>query len=190
MILSYVDSSWDAIYNKMSEDLNAIKWWFSNNKLVLSVEKTTFINFSLRKSIQYKENVLYKCDNCSLNNRYCHECAVIKRSTSTKYLGIILDSELNWKAHILKLKHKLISNIRLFYFLKKMCPKQILRTLYYALINSKLEYGVVLWGGTYVTNLKVLINAQKLFVRLILGRNRFSSSHLCFVELNILPLRS
>lgn len=186
----YVDNSLESAFNQMCNDLNSLNWWFHINRLVLSTEKTTYINFSLRQNKPFQRNLLYKCNNCLLRSTMCNDCSIIQPSTNIKYLGVILDHQLSWKLHVEKVKKSSIAKIRLFYFLQCICPQRVLRSLYFALVNSKLEYGMVCWGGTYLTNLKPLITLQKLFVRVILKKGRFQPSYPCFKELNILPIRS
>lgn len=188
--LSYVETSLNTVYNHMKTDVDSLNWWFLNNRLVLSTEKTTYINFSLRHEINFQQEMLYKCSDCLKNNTECTECSKIQSSPRIKYLGVILDRELTWKNHLEQLKRKTISCIRLFYFLKNICPLNTLRLLYFALVNSKLEYGIICWGGTYLSNIKPLYTLQKCFMRLILNKDRYYPSFQCFSKLKILPLRS
>jgi hypothetical protein len=188
--LCYIENSWEIVHRKIFQDLGAIKWWFVINKLVLSAEKSTFINFSLRQGVNFSDDLVYKCNKCLVENVICGNCSIIKSSNNTKYLGLVLDSEMSWKLHISRLKNKIISSIRLFYFIRNICPLQILRSLYLALVNSRLEYGLVFWGGTYLNNLKSIIILQKLFVKVICNKTKYDSSFPCFQKLNIFPLRS
>lgn len=188
--LCYVEKDPNTLSMQIQSDLGSLNWWFITNKLVLNVDKTTYLNFSLRKNTVFQENIIFKCSCCLGSRGFCNKCSVIKGSSNIKYLGVILDSELNWKIQIQNLRNKIVTTIRLFYFLKDICSLAILRSLYFALVNSRLEYGIVCWGGTYMTNLKSLVTAQKLFVRLILKRNRYDPSLPCFIHLKILPLRS
>lgn len=128
----FVEGSWDSINYNMNEDLNSFNWWVLNNKLVLNTEKNMCINFSLRKNIQMQQ-YCFKCTDCVWNSKTCINRSKINQTSNTKNLGIILDSELNWKTHIEKLKSKVITNVRLFYILKdKCCPLTVLRSLYFA----------------------------------------------------------
>jgi hypothetical protein len=187
--LSYVSSNWSESESKILSDLETLKWWFSKNKLVLSTMKTNCINFSLRNSVEFENKIMYKCLNCLNSRSVCIKCSEISGVKEVKYLGVILDSELNWKNHILKMKAKLLSGIRLFYYLREVCSIQTLRCLYYALVNSRLEYAIVAWGGTYRSTIIPIEKIQKWYVRLILMKNSREPSHPCFVNLKILPLR-
>jgi hypothetical protein len=188
--LSYIGDSWDEVSAKINNDLLSIQWWFCKNNMVLSAEKTKFINFTLRGSHNLENKIILKCISCLSNGRVCYDhCVEVKSVSNIKYLGIIIDENINWKQHILILKQKITNTIRLFYFIRNMCGEQLLRSLYLSLVHSRLEYGIVCWGGTYVSNLKTISIVQKHFMRLITKSNRFESSFPLFFNLKILPLR-
>jgi hypothetical protein len=67
--------------------LTQVSKWFRANQLVLNVEKTNLPKFTSLQSTFYPLNLFYA--NYSLT-----EAATIK------FLGLLLDSQLTWKAHI------------------------------------------------------------------------------------------
>lgn len=67
--------------------------------------------------------------------------------------------------------------------MRSVCHIELLKTLYYALVSSKLEYGLCVWGGTY------LVILQKCFVRLIFNKHKLDHTKQLFKTSNILPLR-
>lgn len=186
----YIENTQDVIEMNIKFDLGMLKWWFTKNKLVLSPEKTNFINFSLRSNTTSMNSVYYKCLQCLDGDGNCLNCNEICITSKVKYLGIILDKELSWKSHLSNVRSKLISCIRLFYFLRRVCSIQILRSLYFALVQSRLEYGIACWGGTYKTALNSISILQKCFIRIILSKHKTEASYPCFLQLNILPLRN
>lgn len=107
-----------------------------------------------------------------------------------KYLGLILDSCSTWKVHIKYLRDKLIRNVRLFYVMKSVCYPELLKTIYYVLVSSELEYGLCVWGGRYISSLQPLIVLQKCFIRIILKRPRLEHTKQLFIMLKVLPLRN
>lgn len=76
----------------------------------------------------------------------------------------------------------------MFYQLRSICSTQLMRTIYYALINSKIEYGISVWEGTYVTTLKPLIVLQKSFVRHVAKCQKYAHTDLLFKDLRILHI--
>lgn len=148
--LCYSERDWQSVQHAMNGDLEALKWWFTVNRLLLSAEKTKYINFSLIKPFNFTDPIKFKCTLCLSRQTICMlNCANVDQTDSIKYLGLHVDAELCWKIHIKKLKDKVNNSIRYFYFLRNLSNTQILRMLYFALIQSRLEYGLVFWGSTY-----------------------------------------
>lgn len=189
--ICYVEETWNEVKMAMTEDLEALQWWFTTNCMLLSPEKTKFINFNLRKEINIFNQINYKCADCLTKQTACitKKCAVVERTNVIKYLGMQVDSEVNWKAHITKLKSKMNGIIRQFYFLRGMTNQQVMRTLYFALVQSRIQYGIVLWGGSFNTFINLIYLQQKHIIRLIAFKNKCEHSRPLFNELNILPLK-
>jgi len=87
----------------------------------------------------------------------------------TKYLGLLIDSNLSWDSHIQSINTKINKQIGILYRIKNILPKRVRLTYYYANINSHLIYALPIWGANYDTKLKLLVLAQKRAVRLIDG---------------------
>lgn len=189
--LCYTAGSWDLVQVAMNKDLESLQWWFTANHMLLSPEKTKFINFSLRGDIHYINPIKYMCAECLQNGGLCrvNKCTVVNRTNNIKYLGLYLDSEVGWKEHIIKLKGKINNVLRYFYFLRDLSNDQILRTLYFSLVQSRLEYGIVFWGNTFDSYLNPIYLQQKHLIRLISFKNRFEQSRPLFINLKILPLK-
>ena len=92
---------------------------------------------------------------------------MIRHENSIKYLGIIINCNLNWKEHV----HELCKNIsRGIGLLSKHCHfvlKRILIQIYYSLIYPYLTYGVIIWGNRYWSNIKPLYIMQKKAIGII-----------------------
>jgi len=66
---------------------------------------------------------------------------------SVRCLGIHIDAELNFQAHIKILEQKLSPATSIIYKLKSVLPRRaLLLILYYALIHPHLLYGLIIWG--------------------------------------------
>lgn len=170
----------------MQNDLDKITLLFSFNKLSLNVSKTVFIIFFLSESGNFKTDLKVHKSDCARNN--C-DCDIVEQCNSTKYLGLYLDENLSWKIHISHLKSSLRKTLRIFFHLKYFCPSNTLKQIYYSLINSKLEYGISLYGGSYYSNLSPIIILQKKYIRLISNANFYEHSLPLFLGHKILPFR-
>ena len=61
---------------------------------------------------------------------------------SVKYLGIPIDSRLNFDVHINTLTGKIARSLGVITKLKQILPRKTLRSLYYTMINPYLLYGI------------------------------------------------
>ena len=73
----------------------------------------------------------------------------IQRENCVRFLGILLDANLNWKHHINELSKKLSRTLGLFYKIRQYVALEILKQLYYSLLYSFVSYGITVWGLTY-----------------------------------------
>lgn len=144
--------------------------------------------FNLRGSINFEQDLFYHSYQCTaVNNCNCVKVDIVN---TIKYLGLTIDSNLSWKSHVNKLKKELCKGVRTFYMLRDVCPPPVLLNTYHALINSRVSYGLVCWGGTYVSTLYPVITLQKSFVRIITKSSKTDHSWPLFLRLKILPIRN
>lgn len=76
-------------------DLNIIKYWFDLNYTALSTK--TRCLFFINRGTAEAGHVYYKCHVCVGKEilDVCKNCIIIERWNSLKYLGIILDENIN-----------------------------------------------------------------------------------------------
>lgn len=79
--------------------------------------------------------------------------------------------------------------IRQFYYLRNFCKTELLRTLYFALIHSRIQYGIVCWGGACKVSIDRIRVTQNMYLRIIMRKRKRDSSFPLFLELNILPVQ-
>ena len=117
--------------------------WLTANKLLLNYDKTKFIQFKAKSKIVQSIRITY------------HNKA-IDEVFHTKFLGLIIDNELNWKKHIETIIPKLNSACFALRSLKGIVHGSTLRTVYFALFHSIMKYGIIFWGTS--------VNADKIFL--------------------------
>lgn len=171
----------------INEDLILLNNWVKANKMQVNVSKTKFINFDF-VGFELPVPLKYHINGCNFNLGLCN-CEEIEKVNSYKYLGVTLDEKLSWENHVKGLHSKLRKSIRTFYYLRNFCSTPLLRTLYFALIHSKLQYGIICWGGTYKTLIDKLRSTQNYFVRIILKKNRRETSYPLYLQLKIFPIQ-
>ena len=67
--------------------------------------------------------------------------------TTTKFLAVYLDNQLNWKYHTTSIYNKIQSNKHLLSLSQNLLDKKSLHSMYYAHIYSHLSYSIVIWGS-------------------------------------------
>ena len=151
----------------MNRELQNINEWFISNKLSLKVKKTKFSIFRKASKIDDLPLALPKL---FTNNQ------VMKRQSSIKFLGILLDENLSWKEHLKLTENKIAKNIGLIFKAKPYLNKDSLLTLCFSYIHSYINYANLVWGNTHRTYLRKINSHQKHALRLIHNKNRFYNS--------------
>ena len=162
----------------VNSDLKLVFQWLCANRLSLNIDKTEFIVFkSPRKSIN--ERITLK-----LNGKNIFE------SKKLRYLGLIVDSHMTWKYHISELRKKLGQIIGIIFNLKKIkAPLHTLRSVYFALFQSYMCYGLCVWGQTKKSNFNKIEMMQKKVIRLITDANYDAETNSLFKNVKILKLK-
>ena len=68
--------------------------------------------------------------------------ATTEEINNIKFLGIIFDKHLTFKNHVDVMARKIFKSIGILFKLSKYLPLEIIKTLYYSLINPFLLYGI------------------------------------------------
>jgi len=116
-------------------------------------------------------------------------CGVIERVEQYKYLGVIIDKKLSWEPHIQYVNKKIRSMIYAFRQLREVLTVDHCRRVYYAYIQSTLQYGILAWGGASTSVLEPLFVTQKSIIKIINRLNLRFPSELLFVNFRVLSIR-
>ena len=173
------DRHTESLFMNMNNELDKVSTWFKANKLSLNSLKT---KFSLFHPSGKKRGIPNNLPLLKIDNRN------IERNVVTKFLGVLIDENLNWKAQIANVSSKVSKNIGILYKATPFLNKSQLKQLYYAFIHSYLNYGNMAWGSTHKSKLQTLYRRQKHAIRVINARDRFTHTKPLFIEMNILNL--
>ena len=160
----------------VNKELKHVKKWLDANKLAPNIDKTNFITFhsphhSLDRTVSIK-----------IGREHVNQAKYVK------FLGLLLDENLNWRYHLSELSKKLARTCGIFFKIRHLLPTNVLVSLYYSLFASFLQYGIIVWGLACDTHTKPIYLLQKKVVRAIAFKNFTSPSTPIFSELKILQL--
>ena len=185
-VLLFRATTWDDALQGAERELGLIYLWLNKNLLTLNIDKTKFLAFSL-SGMNKPQNQIIQLHNCS-RNQLC-SCPVIKQTNQIKYLGLIVDDRLHWDKHANELTLKLRKLIYKFIQLRRVMSPDNIKNVYYALAESIISYGILVWGGTNNTYILPVIKVQKLILRILHFKHHRYSSYLLFKESRVLNVR-
>jgi len=119
----------DELVQMVNSELKNLSDWFNTNKLSLNIDKTQYIIFS---KIDHIPNVNIEIDGKKIN-----------RVFHAKFLGVTIDSKLNWHQHIQLVCKKVFRNLGVINRLRRYLPSYILPRLYLSLILPHIEYCII-----------------------------------------------
>ena len=112
----------------------------------------------------------------------------ISANDQIKYLGITIDTRLNFEEHI-GIAKKISRFLGVLCNLVNVLASKALLVLYYSMIHPHLQYGITIWGNTYKKYLKRLKTLQNKAVK-VLGGGRWQDHASAFHSwLNSLKLK-
>jgi hypothetical protein len=138
----------------LQSDLNKLDQWSKDWQMAFNVSKCYVLRVTLaRKHI--------------IKATYTMNHQVLETVASNPYLGVELDSKLNWDTHINIVSSK--SN-RILGFLRRNlwhCPRQVKERAYLTLVRPKLEYCSPIWNphqGKYIKKIEAVQRQAARFV--------------------------
>lgn len=141
----------EILHSLANAELKNINLWFQLNKLTLNVTKSNFIIFSCTN--KHPEQI-------SIGN------IPLKEVTETKFLGVMIDSKMNWEAHIKHVCKKISPKIGLLHKIKHLLTPSLMLKLYYAFIHTHLTYSVIAWGNADNKHIGKITVLQNRVIRL------------------------
>ena len=151
----YESDSLNDLEKTINKELNKLYLWLNVNRLSLNLDKTNYIIFHpYNKPIKHHITV-------KINKKAINEKEFIK------YLGVLIDSTLSWKNHILNISKKISRAIGIMYKLRPFLPLKVMKNVYYSLIYSHIIYAIEAWGSASKTEMDKILILQKRAMRLM-----------------------
>ncbi len=147
----------DELAVSIQYDMQSISYWMRQNRLSLNVSKTKFMLVGNKQRLNRVGDI-----RISLNGE------TIEAVQNFKYLGMILDQQLHFHAHIDHIIDRTTNKLGLLYKTRALFDEKTALMLYKALITPHFDYGCLLYEIAPEYQLKRLQVIQNAAARLIL----------------------
>ena len=146
--------------------------WMQVNRLSLNVKKTKAIFFSNNPTVNGVSVTIGGTE--------------VEFVDKIKFLGVIIDSKLQWRDHIDFITNKLAKIAGQFSKIKgKICRKTFV-TLYYTFVYPLLIYGNIVWGKAAKVHLNKIHLMQKRIIRIIFNAKYLDHTEPLFQTASVL----
>lgn len=200
MIVSYADDTALLFTGKTRSEatayaqsgFNTVSNWLFNNVLTLNTQKTKYIHFSIRNNNTYDStnNTLLAHNNvCRSPADAACTCPTLEAAPCIKYLGIMLDANLNFRNHIDLLCKRVRKLIFIFKTIRGASNFKLLRQVYLSLCQSIISYCITSWGGASKTILLPLERAQRAILKVATFRRFMFPTYELYQSTNVLTVR-
>lgn len=169
-VLLICGSNWDDLKQNAENAMTAVIKWLDNNLLTLNVEKTKYVTFSFTASGQPSRSTFSIKSHKCINPTHSCTCPYLTRTDSFKYLGVYIDSLINWNCHIDILTSRTRKLIYIFKNLRSSANLTTLKMVYTALSESLLRYCITVWGGAAKTKMLQLERAQRAVLKVMIKK--------------------
>lgn len=166
------------VSNEISSAMVTINKWMDENRLKLNNDKTEYIMFG-------SCHQLCKCiiREVEINN------AIIKRSQSVKYLGVMLDENLTMTQQISSKCRAAMYGLRLIRSIRSYLTDDACHTAVLGLVISHLDYANALYVNLPATHINRMQCIQNMAAKLVTGMKKYDSASAALRQLHWLPIR-
>jgi hypothetical protein len=163
--------------NNLQRTLDTITDWFRTWRIKINETKSVHITFTLN---------LNSCPPVTINNTQLPEVSAVK------YLGIHLDSKLNWRTHIWTKRQQLNLKTNQMNWLLGTNSKLSMENkllLYKSILKPIWTYGVQLWGSASVSNIEIIQRYQSKLLRKITNAPWYVSNRTLHEDLRVATVK-
>ena len=180
--LLYADKDLKVLETVVNTELRKVCDWLVINKLTLNIKKSNFVIFRPhQKSLNFQPEInMLDYDSKQYIPLECKEYV--------KYLGIIIDCNLNWKHHINYVTLKISKTVGIISKLRYYIPNNVLLDIYKSLISPYLTYGEAVWGNAAKVHIQKILVLQKRALRLMNFKSYQDHAIPLFLSTGTLPI--
>ena len=172
---SLSNENYDDMVSTLNTELAKVYDWTVSNRLTINVGKTELLLFSNRPNSHDDDQITLNGNSVAFVNE-------------AKFLGVILDTNLDFKKHVNLVVGKVSKHAGILYKIRKLLTPHAKMLYYNSYILPFLSYNLLHWGGTNQTHLQPLETIHKRVIRSIANADPFDHTPPLFRKLKILKL--
>ena len=147
----------------LQQDLDTLQEWEAENKMEFHPGKCLVLRITNKlKPLLFD----YKIHN-----------TILSITNSAKYLGVTIDSNLNWNQHVNNITSKANSTLAFIQRNTYSCHRNVKEKCYKAFVRPILEYGCCVWDPHHNNQIEQLEKIQKRAARFITQNYEFKSGN-------------
>ena len=177
-VLFTASKSFDCSMQKMQSDLDSLSVWCDKNGIMVNTEKSKVMVFGSPANLKKIPPVQLYLDR-----------ALLQTVTSYKYLGMTLDTRLNYNLHVNRIISSVSSKLKQFQRMRNFLSIKAAIMVYKSTILPLLEYGDIFMYSTSLLNRKKLQTLQNKGLRCALNKGMETSSKDLHKEAKLLKLQ-
>ena len=149
------------LQNDLNLDLLKLQDWLHANKLSLNVVKTQSLITGSGSNIRKIESQPDAQPSFSISDQE------IEMIANAKYLGVQVDSQLNWDKHVDTIKTKANRALGHIKYSKEYLPSDVLNKMYRGIVEPQLSYCCSVWGCCSKSRINILQKIKKRAARIV-----------------------
>ena len=150
---------------KLQESVNLFANWCEINSLTINIAKTKTVAFGSRHKVKKAKKAVIKLDGEEL-----------KQVPSYKYLGMIVDSTLNYNLHVNQVIRTVLHKLILLSKMKKYLRDDTALSIYKSMILPYFDYADVIFSKALNKDIGKLQKLQNRCLKICMGKERRYSS--------------
>ena len=159
---------------KLQKSVNMFANWCATNSLTINIAKTKTMAFGSRHKVKRAKSAKIK-----LNGE------VLKQVPSYKYLGIILDSTLNYNLHVNQVLRTVLHKLMLLSKMKKYLRDDAAICIYKTMMLPYFDYADIIFNSAHNKDIDKLQKLQNKCLRICLGKERRFSTDRAHKQANV-----
>lgn len=171
-VLVYSGNEESQLNNVVNNDLARYQDWLYHNKLKININKTKYIAFKQKNKII--NNLDIRINNLSLES-----------VNFIKYLGLTIDSRLNWSNHIESVTNKILPMVQIIYRCRSYLSNKTKLSVYNTFFLSHFRYMLPIWGTCGKTQFHPVEVLQNKILKVLFCYDRKTSTEILYQETNI-----